>query len=908
MEPEYILFIDDNINPLKPILDVAAKAKGLNVIYAEQVSEGFQELAKNSDNINAVVLDLLFTGQPTQGEEALADLREKYPNIPVVVLTESYDNTATAIRCIKNGAYDFMGKTSLDPSHLFHVLGNAISQAKLKKRIPKKSKIDSDLTSPALLFQKEELLCQFAYKLNSISMQSDTVLLDSILRASYRWHYNLLHIITSSYHEYAMPSLFMVKNSSKAQIDFYLVFSLYESNKENLIALANEFIAAVEPYVLSIHESPSHPYVLEPIVDIESLKEILYPNFVNPAVRLYSEPICWGDPADYNLDMNDGIQSLGAEFLPKIYPGELYSNYNLLALSLLSSIGTSHLSIHIQPLRLRNNEKEFIQKIIDGEVLPSVDLPEEKVNEYITKYKSIESAPPNHFLFEVRYISDIHSLIPKPLDIEIKRHFYSEGSNVKFTLQKGLFDNLFSIDKHMKLSRLSFTKANKEVAFLFRLPEPVAKPVKGLPYQNASIQIIPANLAESGLLLGEKKIGAETRSIRIDTDSLKKHMYVLGQTGTGKTTLLISMIHDAISGHHGFCVIDPHGDLIEDVEKMIPDFRKKDIVWFDTNKLDTSAKLNLLNPEVFVKPSMLIDELIRILSMEYDYKIVGGPMFETYFKSVLNLIMQPKIVEIFKAPTIKLAYKALLIPDFLDHLLSLVKDEIVPISHSEDYLTDKINTSELDLVFKNALKSKGDHDWDTIRPYIYSKLKFFVDNEYISVMFDNNQPTLNFREIMDNGQILLVRMEKGCIGPANLAKVGMLFLNNMISSIMSRTELPTDKRRDFFIFIDEFQNFMHGDIGSALSEVRKYNVGLVLANQTIGQLDDFLIQSVLGNVGSTAFFRTGINDINKIRHFVEPEFTAREIINLPNFNCIARIMHNNRPSEPFNFETVKLSQ
>lgn len=906
MDAEYVLFIDDNFEPLKLVFDTMAKTKGLNMFYASQVADGFEELDKNSENIHAVILDLLFAGQSTQGEEALIVLRNKYPNIPVVVLTESYDNTAAAIRCIKNGAYDFMGKTSLDATHLFHVLGNAISQAKLKKRIQQKTNVDTDSTTPAILINSEEMVCRFAYKLNSISLQTDSDLLDNLIRASFRWHYNLLHIIVSSYREYVIPGLIMVKPGEKLEIEFYLIFSIYESSEENVKALTSEFITAIEPYILSLHESHTNPYVLEPVIDSGILKKTLYPDYGKPSVRLYSKPVCWGNPADYNLDMNDLNQPLNAEFLPKIYSGELYSNYNLLAQSLLSATGTSYLCIHMQPLRLRYNEKEFLKKIIDEEILPPTDIPEDMVNEYIARYKNIVNSPTENYLFEVRYLSDTHLSIPKPLDIEIKRHFYPKGSIVKSTSQAGLFDNLFSINKSMKLARLSFIKGSNEVSWLFRLPEPVATPVKGLPYQNASMQIIPANLSDIGLLLGEKLIGGETRPIRIDTESLKKHMYVLGQTGTGKTTLLKSMIHDAISANHGFCVIDPHGDLIEDVQKMIPNSRKQDVVWFDTNNIEGSAKLNLLMPEVSVKQSMLSDEIIRILAFEYDYKNVGGPMFETYFKSTLNLVMHPEVIKKYSAPTLQLAYKALLIPDFLKHLISLTEKTNSTDVQSIDFSTESIVGSELGWVYSNALLARGEVEWDTMRPYIYSKLKFFIDNVYIRELFDSKEPTLNFRNIMDNGKILLVRIEKGHIGMANLAKIGMLFLNKLIFSIMTRTELPAEKRKDFFIFIDEFQNFLRGDIGSALSEVRKYNVGLVLANQTIGQLDDYLLQSVLGNVGSTAFFRTGINDIDKISHFIEPEFTAREVINLQNFNCVARIMHNNRPSEPFIFQTIKM--
>jgi CheY-like chemotaxis protein len=901
MDTENILFIDNNFEPLRPVLDSAAKIKGINMLYFSEVGDDFEE-----EIVSAIILDLHFSGQATKGEDVLKELKKRYPDIPIVVLTESFNDTEVAIRCIKNGAFDFIRKSSLDVNLLFQVLDNALNQTNLKHRLTQKPKISLNSSHPSFLFKKELMCCQFAYKLSSISMQTDSDLFDNLIRASYRWHYNLLYLLLPSYREYVIPGLIMIKPKEKAEIEFYLVFSLYGPNEENVKILAKKFYTSIDPYVLSLYESHTRPYVLESVNDSEILNKILYPGFNKPAIRLYSEPICWGSAVDYNLDVNDGKQVLNADFLPKINAGALYSNYNLLAQSLLSATGISYLCIQIQQLKLMDNEKEFLNRIINKEIEPPTEIPEEIVNKYIARYKDILTTPSDNFLFEVRYLSDTHNRIPRPLDIEIKRHFYSERSIVKTTLQVGLFDNLFSIDKNRKLSRLAFIKRSNEASMIFCLPEPAAKPVKGIPYQNASLQIFPVNLSSTGLLMGEKLIGRETIPVRIDTESLKKHMYLLGQTGTGKTTLLKSMILDAISGNYGFCVIDPHGDLIEDVQKMIPETRKKDIVWFDTSNLKDSAKMNLLIPEISVKQSMLVDEIIRILTFEYDYKNVGGPIFETYFKSALNLVMHPEVIRKFSTPTLQLAYKALLFPDFLKHLISLTECVNESDDQTTDFSTERIVGSELGQVYRNAFLVRGETDWDSMRPYIYSKLKFFIDNVYIRELFDSKEPTLNFRNIMDNGKILLVRIEKGHIGMSNLAKIGMLFLNKLIFSIMTRTELPVEKRRDFFIFIDEFQNFLQGDIGIALSEVRKYNVGLVLANQTIGQLNDYLLQSVLGNVGSTAFFRTGINDIGKISHFIEPEFSARELINLQNFNCIARIMHNNRPSEPFIFQTIKM--
>lgn len=903
MEAESILIIDKNCKPLKTVLDIVALKSGIKMIYSESLKEGYIELNRKSNNISAVVLDFQFTKQPLSGEEVITGLRNEFPNIPLVVLAESNENRNAAIRCIQNGAYDFLGKNSLDAVRLFQVIQDAI--IKKKEKLPVTHRIENALFTniPAIIFNTKDFCSHFAFKLYSIALQADYLLLDDLVKASMVWHYNFWHSIVSSYSENVMPSINMIKKHNKPIIEFYLIFTLTENNFENLKVLTDEFISSIESFIFSKLENGTKPYIFEPVTDHEDLDTILFPKYNNRSIRLFSQPECWGSMVDYDLNVEDQTQNLKAEFLPAFPIGKSNTNFFLLTQSLLSTTGTSSIAMHVKPLKLAINENEFLKRIITGDISsPNSGIGDSK-KDHVARFTEIVNSPFGNYLFEIRFLSDTHTTIPKVLESEMKMQFFPQKSKVQFTYQNGLFDNLFSIDRNLKLARLAFMKNSDEVFRLFRLPAPESKYVNRIPYQNSSLQLFPKNLPTTGILLGEKLIGRVNSQVRIDTESLKKHMYVLGQTGTGKTTLLKTMIGDALNSNCGFCVIDPHGDLFEDVLAFIPEERRKDVVLFDTNNLADSAKLNFFLPGVPVENSMLIDELLRVLSSEYDMKNVGGPIFETYFKSVFKLILHPKVVEKFKVPTIQLAYKALLVPGFLSFLLNLINEGNMEIPKDANDWSESIPDAELQILFDTANKGKGEMEWDNVRPYIYSKLKFFVDNTYIRELFDNKEPTLNFRDIMDSGKILLVRLKKGQIGTANLTKVGRLFLNSLIFSIMSRAELPISQRKDFFVFIDEFQNFLDGDIGSALSEVRKFNVGLILANQTIGQLNDYIFQSVLGNVGSTIFFRTGLNDVWKIRHFFEPDFTTREVVNLQNFNCVARLMNNGKPCEPFIFQT-----
>ena len=148
----------------------------------------------------------------------------------------------------------------------------------------------------------------------------------------------------------------------------------------------------------------------------------------------------------------------------------------------------------------------------------------------------------------------------------------------------------------------------------------------------------------------------------------------------------------------------------------------------------------------------------------------------------------------------------------------------------------------------------------------------------------------------------MVKLDKGLIGTDNVSLLGQMVISSIVMAAMSRINLKKETRKPFYLFIDEFQNFIKGDIGSALSEVRKYGLSLTLANQTLGQLEQNMVEALMGNVGSMIFFRPGINDYEKIKHYLEPEFVREDILKLPNFNCIARLLIDNVPCDPFVFQ------
>jgi type IV secretory pathway TraG/TraD family ATPase VirD4 len=449
----------------------------------------------------------------------------------------------------------------------------------------------------------------------------------------------------------------------------------------------------------------------------------------------------------------------------------------------------------------------------------------------------------------------------------------------------------FKTEAEGNTNQLPFFYSLHQAIQAFRLPLPESKALEGIPSQPLSFTQIPKNLPANGILLGEKKTVNGTTPIKISEEALARHLYIMGQTGTGKSTLLKTMIADCLQKNQGFALIDPHGDLFDEVQKLIPKNKRNKLIVVNTTDPENSAKHNPIgydenNPQ---SKSLVINELIRIFGSLYDMRTAGGPMFELYLKNGLLLVMDEKVQEKYKNATLL---------DFV----RLFFDDI----YRKDLISLCDNKRVVDF-FKVAEQNSGDWSFNNFATYITSKLTRFTEDYYLTPIISNKKGNINFRKLIDDGNILLVKMDKGLIGSDNVSLLGQMLVSSIVLAAMSRANMDKNERKSFYLFIDEFQNFIKGDVGSALSEVRKYGLSLTLANQTLGQLENRnsehdLFESLMGNVGSMIFFRPGINDYEKIRHYLEPEFTREDVLKLPNFNCIARLLIDNIPSDPFIFQ------
>ncbi len=394
----------------------------------------------------------------------------------------------------------------------------------------------------------------------------------------------------------------------------------------------------------------------------------------------------------------------------------------------------------------------------------------------------------------------------------------------------------------------------------------------------------PENLPEEGLLLGYNDFRGVKTEIRISDSDRWRHLYIIGQTGTGKSTFIEEMAKQDANNNKGMCVIDPHGDLIDNVMGSIPKERAEDVIYFDPADTERPFGLNMMEydekyPE---QKTFVINEMISIFDKLYDLKQTGGPMFEQYMRNAMLLVMDsPEL-----GSTLLEIPRVFRDPEFRKEKLKRCKDMTV-----------------VDFWKKEAEKAGGEAAMENIAPYITSKLVTFVSNDMMRPIIAQQKSTINFREVMDSGKILLVNLSKGKIGEINSHLLGMVVVGKLLMAALSRVDMSEKERRAFYLYIDEFQNFTTDSISQILAEARKYRLSLTIAHQFIGQLSENISKAVFGNVGSMTAFRVGAEDAEFLEKQFAPVFDANDLINLDNYQCYAKLLINNQATAPFNMKT-----
>ena len=400
----------------------------------------------------------------------------------------------------------------------------------------------------------------------------------------------------------------------------------------------------------------------------------------------------------------------------------------------------------------------------------------------------------------------------------------------------------------------------------------------------------PSNLPDKGVLIGKSIFRGQSKDIYITDDDRRRHIYVIGQTGTGKSTLLGNMIVDDIKKGKGVAIIDPHGDLAENALSYVPQNRLEDVIYFDPGDIQRPLGLNMLEYD-FNKPeekTFIVNEMQGIFNKLFPPETMG-PMFEQYMRNALLLLME----------------------DMPNEPATLI--EMPRIFTDSEYRKRKLariqNPVVIDFWEKEAVKAGGEASLANMTPYITSKFNNFISNDYMRPIIGQPKSAFNFRQVMDEGKILLVNLSKGRIGDINAGLLGMVFTGKLLMAALSRVDIQeADKRRDFNLYVDEFQNFTTDSISTILSEARKYRLNMTMAHQFIAQLTEKTRDSVFGNVGSQIVFRVGIQDAEFLEKQFQPVFDKNDLINIDNFNAYVKTLVNGETVKPFNIQTLLLER
>jgi hypothetical protein len=434
----------------------------------------------------------------------------------------------------------------------------------------------------------------------------------------------------------------------------------------------------------------------------------------------------------------------------------------------------------------------------------------------------------------------------------------------------------------------AMTLTSEEIASIFHFPTSGTETpkVKWLKSKEAPP---PPNLPGEGTVIGESTFRGDQKTVRITPQDRRRHAYIIGQTGTGKSTLMSYMVAEDIRAGKGVCLIDPHGDLVEHVLSLVPKERAEDVIVFDPGDLSRPMGLNMLdyNPDRPEERTFIVNEMQSIFNKLFPPETMG-PMFEQYMRNALLLMMEDNANE----------------PSTMIEVPRIFTD-----SEYRQRKLDRIhNAVVVDFWEKEAVKAGGEASLANMTPYITSKFNNFISNDYMRPIIGQPKSAFNFREVMDKKKILLVNLSKGRIGDINAGLLGMVVVGKILMAALSRVDTPESERSDFALYIDEFQNFTTDSIATILSEARKYGLSLVMAHQFIAQLTDKIRDAVFGNVGSQIVFRVGAKDAEFLVKQFEPVFSENDLVNIDNYNAYAKLLINGLTSKPFNIHTFPLAK
>lgn len=456
---------------------------------------------------------------------------------------------------------------------------------------------------------------------------------------------------------------------------------------------------------------------------------------------------------------------------------------------------------------------------------------------------------------------------------------YNGFAGMKIYSEKGFIKD-FVYRFLPRFDKLSVLTAD-EIASTFHFP---SKSVETPHIHWLSARLAPASekIPNSGLYLGKSIFRGSERMVFMGDSDRQRHMYIIGRTGTGKSKYLLTLaLQDVLNGK-GLAFIDPHGDAAEELLQLIPPNRMQDVIYWDPADMDRPFGMNMLEYRTEEQKHFVVESIIGLLYKLYDPNKQGiiGPRLEHAVRNCMLTIMY------IPGGTLIEVVRALQDVEFVKEILPLVKDPLV-----RRYWTDQIaQTTEF-------------HKSETL-DYFVSKFGKFVTNLMIRNIIGQSKPSYDLRWVMDNRKILIVNLSKGKMGEDNSNFLGLVLVPKILAAAMSRADMPEDQRQDFYMYVDEFQNFATDTFATILSEARKYRLNLVVANQFIGQMQEDVKNAIFGNVGTIMAYRVGVTDANFLQHEFAPIFNEQDLVNIEAQTLYVKTQVKSEPIPPFSMNVL----
>ncbi len=429
----------------------------------------------------------------------------------------------------------------------------------------------------------------------------------------------------------------------------------------------------------------------------------------------------------------------------------------------------------------------------------------------------------------------------------------------------------------------------EELASLYHLPTTRYNYTPVIKWLQYKLLPAPNDIGTEGILIGYNFYRGIKKEIRFKRRDRSRHHYIIGQTGTGKSAFISSIARQDIANGDGVCIVDPHGDLIEDVLQYIPKERAKDVIVFDPSDLERPMALNLLEAETPEQQDMVSSQATEIFIKIFGDEIFG-PRIQHYFRNACLTLMSDKDegATLIDVPRI------------------FVDDEFMK------YKVSKVTNPVVKSFWEHEYANTGERERQEMIPYFSAKFGPFITNSIMRNTIGQTKSAFNFRQVMDNQKILLINLSKGKLGTLNTQLLGLVVVAQLQMAAMSRVDMPEEDRKDFFLYVDEFQNFATDTFCSILSEARKYRLNLIVAHQYINQLtvtksgsaNTQIRDAVFGNVGTLQSFKVGAEDAEYLAKEYSPILTEQDVIGIANYKAYMKLTVNGSTSRPFSLETI----